>query len=250
MFNRYLKQLCKLAGIDTMVKGNKFDEDKKRYIGGVYPKHELVASHICRRSFASNHYASELYPTPILMNITAHKTEKMFLTYIGKEPIDYGLQLAKIWQKIGKKKKKALKLAKIKQRKARRLARAKKLLKSRKKARVASTKSHANGPFRRQMTVTATAYTSHVNQTDSTPNIAAWGDRLKPGMKVIAVSRDMLNVYGLKHRSKVRIKGLDGEYLVLDKMNKRWKKKIDIYMGKDLKKAFKWGRKKVELQWN
>lgn len=148
------------------------------------------------------------------------------------------------------KKKKALKLAKIKQRKARRLARAKKLLKSRKKARVASTKSHANGPFRRQMTVTATAYTSHVNQTDSTPNIAAWGDRLKPGMKVIAVSRDMLNVYGLKHRSKVRIKGLDGEYLVLDKMNKRWKKKIDIYMGKDLKKAFKWGRKKVELQWN
>lgn len=109
MFNRYLKQLCKIAGIDTMVKGNKFDEDRKRYIGGVYPKYELVASHICRRSFASNHYASELYPTPILMNITAHKTEKMFLTYIGKEPLDYGLQLAKIWQKIGKKKKKALK---------------------------------------------------------------------------------------------------------------------------------------------
>jgi 3D (Asp-Asp-Asp) domain-containing protein len=70
-------------------------------------------------------------------------------------------------------------------------------------------------------------------------------------MKVIAVSRDMLNVYGLKHRSKVRIKGLDGEYLVLDKMNKRWKKKIDIYMGKDLKKAFKWraplSRASVEL---
>ena len=109
MFNRYLKQLCKIAGIDAMVKGNKFDEDKKRYIGGIYPKFELASSHICRRSFASNHYASELYPTPILMNITAHKTEKMFLTYIGKEPLDYGLQLAKIWQKIGKKKKKALK---------------------------------------------------------------------------------------------------------------------------------------------
>ncbi|WP_245923193.1 3D domain-containing protein [Leucothrix arctica] len=99
------------------------------------------------------------------------------------------------------------------------------------------------------MTVEATAYTSHANQTDSTPNIAAWNDRLKPGMKVIAVSRDMLNKYGMKHRTKVRIKGLDGEYLVLDKMNKRWKKKIDIYMGKDLKKAFKWGRKKVEIEW-
>jgi integrase len=108
MFNRYLKQLSKLAGIDTIVKGNKFDEDKKRYLTGMYPKHELVSSHICRRSFASNHYATELYPTPILMNITAHKTEKMFLTYIGKEPIDYGVQLAKIWQKVGKKRKKVI----------------------------------------------------------------------------------------------------------------------------------------------
>lgn len=79
MFNVYLKQLCKIANINTIVQGNKFDEEKKRYIGGLYPKHELVASHICRRSFASNHYATELYPTPILMNITAHKTEKMFL---------------------------------------------------------------------------------------------------------------------------------------------------------------------------
>lgn len=104
--------------------------------------------------------------------------------------------------------------------------------------------------FRRSLVVTATAYTSHVGQTDSTPNIAAWGDRLKSGMKAIAVSRDLLNVYGLKHKQKVRIKGLKGEYLVLDKMNKRWRKKIDIYMGMDKRKAFRWGRRKVEIQWN
>jgi len=109
MFNRYLKQLCKLAEINTIVEGNKFDEVNKRYINGNYPKHELVASHICRRSFASNHYATELYPTPILMNITAHGTEKMFLEYIGKEPIDYSVQLAKIWQKVGVKNKQAKK---------------------------------------------------------------------------------------------------------------------------------------------
>lgn len=101
MFNRYLKQLCKIAEIDTIENGNKFDEETKRYISGQYPKHELVSSHICRRSFASNHYATELYPTPILMNITAHSTEKMFLEYIGKKPIDYSLRLAKIWQKVG-----------------------------------------------------------------------------------------------------------------------------------------------------
>jgi integrase len=107
MFNLYLKQLCKIAEIYTVVNGNKYDEVKKRYINGKYPKHELVSSHICRRSFASNFYGNPLYPTPILMNITAHSTEKMFLDYIGKKPIDYSLQLAKIWQEIGLKRKQA-----------------------------------------------------------------------------------------------------------------------------------------------
>ncbi|GAA0418573.1 hypothetical protein GCM10009133_28680 [Cocleimonas flava] len=104
--------------------------------------------------------------------------------------------------------------------------------------------------YDKSLHVTATAYTSHADQTDSTPNIAAWGDRLKPGMKAIAVSRDLLKVHGLKHKQKVRIKGLEGEYVVLDKMNKRWRKKIDIYMGMNKRKAFKWGRRKVEILWN
>jgi len=38
-------------------------------------------------------------PTPLLMNITGHTTEKMFLEYIGKQPIDYSMQLAEIWSK-------------------------------------------------------------------------------------------------------------------------------------------------------
>jgi len=105
------------------------------------------------------------------------------------------------------------------------------------------------GGKKRVLRVTATAYTSHVNQTDSTPNIAAWGDRLKPGMKVIAVSRDLLYKYGMKHRTKVKISGLKGTYLVLDKMNKRWRKKIDIYMGKDIKAAMQWGVRKVKITW-
>ncbi len=104
--------------------------------------------------------------------------------------------------------------------------------------------------YSKRLKVTATAYTSHVGQTDSTPNIAAWGDRLHSGMKAIAVSRDLLKQYGLKHRQKVRIKGLSGEYVVLDKMNKRWRKKIDIYMGMNKRKAFQWGRRKVEIMWN
>ena len=107
-----------------------------------------------------------------------------------------------------------------------------------------------NKTYSKSLRVTATAYTSHVAQTDSTPNIAAWGDRLRPGMKSIAVSRDLLKKYGLKHKQKVHIKGLDGEYVILDKMNKRWRKKIDIYMGMNKRKAFQWGRRKVEILWN
>ncbi|OLQ73556.1 hypothetical protein BIT28_08240 [Photobacterium proteolyticum] len=94
--------------------------------------------------------------------------------------------------------------------------------------------------------VTATAYNSVRAQTNSNPTIAAWGDRLKPGMKVIAVSRDLLKM-GITHGTKVKISGLPGEYVVLDKMNKRWSRKIDIYMGKDIQAARNWGRRSVTI---
>ncbi|MEN8216262.1 MAG: hypothetical protein ABFS56_07765 [Pseudomonadota bacterium] len=96
--------------------------------------------------------------------------------------------------------------------------------------------------------VTATAYNSLPSQTDSTPNIAAWGDKLVPGMKVIAVSYDLLSM-GLGHGSKVKIAGMPGTYTVLDKMNRRWQRKIDIYMGNNIKAAKKWGKRKVYIQW-
>ncbi|MGY8869781.1 MAG: 3D domain-containing protein [Pseudomonadales bacterium] len=96
--------------------------------------------------------------------------------------------------------------------------------------------------------VTATAYTSSPQETDSTPSLAAWGDTLKPGMKSIAVSRDLIKM-GLTHGVEVSIDGMAGKYKVLDKMNKRWKRKIDIYMGKDIKKAKEWGKRKVTIHW-
>lgn len=100
-----------------------------------------------------------------------------------------------------------------------------------------------------QLRVTATAYTSHVDQTDDTPFVGAWNNRLIPGMRAIAVSRDLLALYGIKNRMKVRIDGLPGFYTVLDKMNKRYKKRIDIYMGTDIQKALRWGRRSVMIYW-
>jgi len=101
---------------------------------------------------------------------------------------------------------------------------------------------------KRSLVVTATAYNSLRGQTRGSPSIAAWGDRLQPGMKAIAVSRDLLKL-GLTHGTRVRIEGLPGEYVVLDKMAKRWTRKIDIYMGVDVKAARKWGRRRVEIHW-
>jgi 3D (Asp-Asp-Asp) domain-containing protein len=96
--------------------------------------------------------------------------------------------------------------------------------------------------------VIATAFNSVSNQTNKNPSIMAWGDTLNPGMKVIAVSRDLIGL-GLVHNTDVTINGLPGKYKVLDKMNKRWKMKIDIYMGTDIKAAKKWGKKRVKISW-
>lgn len=48
------------------------------------------------------------------MNITAHSAEKQFLEYIGKKPIDYGLQLAGIWATEALKEKKQSNLTVVK----------------------------------------------------------------------------------------------------------------------------------------
>jgi 3D (Asp-Asp-Asp) domain-containing protein len=103
-------------------------------------------------------------------------------------------------------------------------------------------------PVERALAVTATAYNSLPEQTDAEPHLAAWGDPLAPGMKVIAVSRDLIPL-GLDHRTSVKIEGLPGVYLVLDKMHQRWKKRIDIYMGHDLDAARTWGKRQVEISW-
>jgi len=100
----------------------------------------------------------------------------------------------------------------------------------------------------KMMEVTATAYNSLSYQTNANPNITAFGDKLSPGMRYIAVSRDLLDS-GLVHNTKLKIKGFDSLFTVKDKMNRRYRKRIDIYMGVDVKKARKWGKKKVEIEY-
>ena len=102
--------------------------------------------------------------------------------------------------------------------------------------------------YNKDLEVTATAYNSLVYQTSSNPHITAFGDSLKPGLRYIAVSRDLIDS-GLIHNTEVKIEGFDSLYIVKDKMNRRYRKRIDIYMGTDVKKARNWGKKKVNIQY-
>ena len=96
--------------------------------------------------------------------------------------------------------------------------------------------------------MTVTDYNSLPDQTLGDPNETAWGDRLEPGMQAIAVSRDLI-AFGLDHQTSVFIEGLEGEYVVLDKMAARWEKRIDIYMGEDVEAATNWGIREVSISW-
>lgn len=103
-YNLFIKQVCRIAKIEQKIKGsklndlNKDEEEKKskketvkqyRKESGMFPKWELITSHIGRRSFATNFYGT--IPTTYLMNVTGHSTEAMFLNYLGKSNKDLAM---------------------------------------------------------------------------------------------------------------------------------------------------------------
>ncbi|MFB9056857.1 tyrosine-type recombinase/integrase [Mariniflexile ostreae] len=118
-FNEHIKEVCRIAELNEMTKGSKITVTKKgkgntekRKINGTYPKWQLMSSHVCRRSFASNLYG--ILPTPLIMQITAHSSEKMLLNYIGKNTLDYAQQIADFYTLQAMKEKKESKLTIVK----------------------------------------------------------------------------------------------------------------------------------------
>lgn len=84
-FNKYMKEVCKKAGLTDVVTGYKFNALSKRKELVEKPKYELLASHDLRRSFATYHYDKGM-PVAYIMKITGHKRESTFYEYIGKNP--------------------------------------------------------------------------------------------------------------------------------------------------------------------
>lgn len=106
-FNDYIKIVAQKAGIIEMVDGSRMDEVKitennkektlHRKLNKKYPKYELVSSHICRRTFATNLYGQ--IDTMTIMKITGHATERQFLNYIKITPKEYALRLKALWER-------------------------------------------------------------------------------------------------------------------------------------------------------
>lgn len=93
--NDYLKEICEMAEINedtvkSMTKGGKTSSTKNK-------KFDLITSHTARRSFATNQYLRGV-PSRLIMMITGHKTETVFLKYIKVTAQEEAERLKEMWR--------------------------------------------------------------------------------------------------------------------------------------------------------
>ncbi len=93
--NKYLKEICKQ--IDAL----KHEVSIKETKGGEtsfdnFFKYELVTTHTARRSFATNNFKAGI-PAQLIMKITGHGSEKVFLNYIKITPTESAELMRKHW---------------------------------------------------------------------------------------------------------------------------------------------------------
>lgn len=86
-FNNYIKLVCKEIGLTEIIFGTRQNPETHIKETGNFEKWQLIRSHICRRSFATNHYNK--LPNKLIMAVTGHATERMLLNYIGETENDH-----------------------------------------------------------------------------------------------------------------------------------------------------------------
>ncbi len=94
-FNEWIKIVCRESGLVQEVHGTRQNPESHRKEVGTFQKWELVKSHSCRRSFATNHYNK--LPNKLIMAVTGHSTEKMLLNYIGETENDHLDDFLSVW---------------------------------------------------------------------------------------------------------------------------------------------------------
>ena len=94
-FNEWIKKVCFQCKMTQEVHGTRQNPTTHRKEVGTFQKWELVRSHTCRRSFATNHYNK--LPNKLIMAVTGHSTEKMLLNYIGETENDHLSDFLSVW---------------------------------------------------------------------------------------------------------------------------------------------------------
>lgn len=89
--NKYLKEVCKIAGIGENVLVSEQRGNKR--VDELIPKHNLITTHTARRSFATNAYLAGI-PAQSIMKFTGHKTERSFLIYLKLSEKENAINLA------------------------------------------------------------------------------------------------------------------------------------------------------------
>lgn len=100
-FNARIKIVAQLANIDNEIMGGITTVEKKgeppRKKVGMYKKYLLVTSHICRRSFATNHFMK--VPNKVIMDLAGWKREEMLLNYIKATNMESAIAMKEHWEK-------------------------------------------------------------------------------------------------------------------------------------------------------
>ena len=93
-FNRHIKTIGKLAGINQTVK---FSYKKgNRNVEVAKPKYEWITSHTARRSFCTNEFIDGT-PVELIMKISGHKSVKDFYKYIRITPEEAARKIKELW---------------------------------------------------------------------------------------------------------------------------------------------------------
>ena len=106
VFNKLIKEICRSVGFNDVAEGSLMNSTTRRKERGMFEKWQLVSSHTCRRSFATNLYLMN-FPTLSIMKITGHTTEASFLKYIKVTPKEHAEKLLAHWEAYYKDKEKA-----------------------------------------------------------------------------------------------------------------------------------------------
>jgi integrase len=95
--NNGLKKLGQAAGYNSELRVIQSNGGQIKEV--TVPKWKKITSHVARRSFATNFYRAGI-PIAIIMKITGHKSEAMFMKYIAIDATENALKFAELAKSI------------------------------------------------------------------------------------------------------------------------------------------------------